>query len=202
MLSAGLPLAAASAVRQLYTDDEVVLFEASRPILLNGIEEVVSRPDLGDRAIFLTLAPIADGERRPEAELWREFEVARPRILGALLDAVVHGLRAINHVQLQHLPRMADFALWAAACETVLWPNFCSGLCGKPTSGDREHHRRRPSSQLRAHDYGRKRQLDRDRIRPVAFVCGECSRGHFDEAAMGKKPAGPCRPITTGANVP
>jgi hypothetical protein len=34
------------------TDDEEVLFEAARPILLNGIEEVVSRPDLGDRAIF------------------------------------------------------------------------------------------------------------------------------------------------------
>ena len=42
------------AVRQLYTDDEEVLFEASRPILINGIEDVISRPDLGDRAIFLT----------------------------------------------------------------------------------------------------------------------------------------------------
>jgi hypothetical protein len=40
------------AVRQLYTDDEEVLFEAARPILLNGSEEVISRPDLGDRAIF------------------------------------------------------------------------------------------------------------------------------------------------------
>ena len=48
------------AVRQLYTDDEEMLFEAARPILLNGIEEVVSRPDLGDRAIFLTLAPIGE----------------------------------------------------------------------------------------------------------------------------------------------
>ena len=37
------------AVRQLYTDDEEVLFEAARPILLNGSEEVISRPDLGDR---------------------------------------------------------------------------------------------------------------------------------------------------------
>jgi hypothetical protein len=64
-----------------------------RPILLNGIEEVISRPDLGDRAIFLTLAPIGEAQRRPESELWREFEIARPRILGALLDAVAHGLR-------------------------------------------------------------------------------------------------------------
>src|SRR4029077_4982322 len=59
------------AVRQLYTDDEEILFEAARPILLNGIEEVISRPDLGDRAIFLTLAPIPETGRRPEAELWR-----------------------------------------------------------------------------------------------------------------------------------
>src|SRR5437763_859348 len=109
-------------VRQLYTDDEEVLFEAARPILLNGIEEVISRPDLGDRAIFLTMAPIGEVQRRPESELWRAFEVARPHILGALLAAVVHGLRTLGRVRLDRLPRMADFALWAAACETALWP--------------------------------------------------------------------------------
>jgi hypothetical protein len=52
------------AVRQLYTDDEEVLFQATRPILLNGIDDVISRPDLADRALFLTLLPI-DGDRRP-----------------------------------------------------------------------------------------------------------------------------------------
>src|SRR5215475_5210049 len=109
-------------VRQLYTDDEEVLFETARPILLNGIEEVISRPDLGDRAIFLTLAPIGEEQRRSEAELWRQFEIARPRILGALLHAVVDGLRAVSRVRLDRLPRMADFALWATACETALWP--------------------------------------------------------------------------------
>jgi hypothetical protein len=57
------------AVRQLYTDDEEVLFEASRPILLNGIEDVISRPDLDDRTIFLTLAPIPEANRRPEVEI-------------------------------------------------------------------------------------------------------------------------------------
>jgi hypothetical protein len=110
------------AARQLYTDNEEILFEAARPILLNSIEEVVSRPDLGDRAIFLTLAPIGEARRRPESELWREFEIARPRILGALLDAVVHGLRTLGRVHLNQLPRMADFAVWATACETALWP--------------------------------------------------------------------------------
>jgi hypothetical protein len=109
------------AVRRLYTDDEEVLFEAARPIILNGIEDVITRPDLADRAIFLTLPPIPERERRPESELWRDFELARPGILGALLDAVSHGLRILSSTRVQYLPRMADFALWACACEGAFW---------------------------------------------------------------------------------
>jgi hypothetical protein len=110
------------AVRQLYTDDEEVLFQAARPILLNGVEDVIRRPDLADRAIFLTLAAITEEQRRPEQELCHEFETARPRILGALLDAAAHGLRELPHLRFERLPRMADFALWAKACETAFWP--------------------------------------------------------------------------------
>jgi hypothetical protein len=110
------------AVRQLYTDDAEVLFKAARPILLNGIEDVIGRPDLADRAIFLTLEPIREEQRRSESELWWEFELARPAILGALLDAASHGVKAMGSVHLDRLPRMADFALWATACETGLWP--------------------------------------------------------------------------------
>jgi hypothetical protein len=109
------------AVRRLYTDEDEMLFQAARPILLNGIENVISRADLADRAIFLTMAPIADERRRSEAELWREFERVRPAILGALLDAVAHGLRTLPRVRLDRLPRMADFAIWATACETAFW---------------------------------------------------------------------------------
>jgi hypothetical protein len=110
------------AVRRLYTDDEEVLFKAARPIVLNGIDDVIGRADLADRAIFLSLTPIREEQRRPETELWREFERARPGILSALLDAVAHGLRAVNSVHHGQLPRMADFALWATACEPALWP--------------------------------------------------------------------------------
>ena len=70
------------AVRQLYTDQDEVLFEATRPVILNGIEDIVTRPDLADRAIFLTLEPIPEERRRPEAELWaavRGRTAAHPR---------------------------------------------------------------------------------------------------------------------------
>ena len=112
----------AFSTRRLFTDQDEILFAAARPIILNGIEEVITRPDLADRAILLMLAPIAERQRRPETVLWREFELARPRILGALLDAAAHGLQMLPQVRLQWLPRMADFALWAAACESAFRP--------------------------------------------------------------------------------
>ena len=110
------------AVRQLYTDQDEVLFDATRPVILNGIEDIVGRPDLADRAVFLTLEAIPEACRRPEAELWAAFDAERPRILGGLFDAVVQGLRRLPQTQLEGLPRMADFGLWATACERALWP--------------------------------------------------------------------------------
>ena len=120
------------AVRQLYTDLDEVLFDAARPVILNGIEDMVARADLADRGVFLTLEPIPEERRRPEAELWAAFEAERPRILGALLDAMVEGLKRLPETRLPKLPRMADFALWATACETALWPagTFWSAYCG------------------------------------------------------------------------
>jgi hypothetical protein len=119
------------AVRQLYSDQDEVLFDAARPVILNGIEDIVTRPDLADRSVFLTLEPIPEESRRPEQELWAAFEAERPRILGVLLDAVAKGLAELPRTKLEKLPRMADFALWATACETALWPQgtFWSAYC-------------------------------------------------------------------------
>jgi len=51
-----LATGASFAVRQLYTNEDEILFQAARPLLVNGNEDVIS-PDLADRSIFLTLAP-------------------------------------------------------------------------------------------------------------------------------------------------
>jgi hypothetical protein len=109
------------ALRQLYTDQDEVLFDSCRPIILNGIEDCIGRPDLADRAVFLALEAIPEKERKLEKELMAEFSREQPRILGALLDAVSHGLRELPKVRLDRLPRMADFAKWATACETAMW---------------------------------------------------------------------------------
>jgi len=83
------------ATRELYTDKGEALFDVTRPMILNGIEDIVTRSDLADRAIFLTLEPIPEENRRSESELWAVFEAERPKILGALLDAVARGLKML-----------------------------------------------------------------------------------------------------------
>jgi hypothetical protein len=110
------------AVRKLYSDTDEELFDASRPTILNGIDSVITRPDLADRAIFLALDPIADTERKPEHEILAAFEREQPLIIGALLDGIARGLRELPRTRLDRFPRMADFAKWAAACESAFWP--------------------------------------------------------------------------------
>jgi hypothetical protein len=106
--------------RELYTNDDEVLFDAQRPVIINGIEEVVTRGDLLDRAVIQDLPAIAENERKSEQDFWSEFEGARREILGALLTAVAHALANIEHVKLDRHPRMADFAIWGAAAAPAL----------------------------------------------------------------------------------
>jgi len=107
--------------RTLYSDTEETIFDAQRPIILNGIESLASRGDLVDRSLTIFLEPIPPESRREEKEFWAAFENARPRILGALLDAVVGGLRQVESgIRLERKPRMADFAVWCVAEEVPL----------------------------------------------------------------------------------
>ena len=107
--------------RELYTDQDEVLFGSKRPIILNGIDDIATRPDLADRSIAQILATISDERRKLETELWADFERKRSRILGALVDVVSHGLKTLPDVVLDRKPRMADFAVWVTACEGALW---------------------------------------------------------------------------------
>jgi hypothetical protein len=106
--------------RELFSDMDETLFSAERPIMLNGINDVVTRPDLLDRAIVVTLDPIPDDKRRSESDLDTEFDKAHPAILAALLDAVAMALKNEATTTIACLPRMADFATWIVAAEPAL----------------------------------------------------------------------------------
>ena len=107
--------------RELYSDHDQAVFDATRPLVFNAIPDLgTARPDFLDRALIVEFLDMKPEMRRDEAQFWREFEQARPRILGALLDAVAAGLGNLAAVTLDQLPRMADFAVWVSACERAL----------------------------------------------------------------------------------
>ena len=110
----------AFATRRLYSDAEEVLFEAKRPIILNGIPDLAAHSDLMDQMIPLTLPTIQASKRCTEKQLWSDFEEVRGEVLGGILDAVCCGLRNLASVHIEELPRMADFAAWGTAVEEAL----------------------------------------------------------------------------------
>jgi len=106
--------------RQLYSDSEEELFDAQRPVCLNGIDEIGTRGDLRDRAIILHLPIIDENKRRDEKTFWENFEEVKPGILGSLLTTVSSAIKNLPDVKREQLPRMADFARWVVAAEPAL----------------------------------------------------------------------------------
>src|SRR5271155_4711655 len=107
--------------RELYSDHDEAIFDATRPMMFNAIPDLgAARPDFLDRALIVEFLEMKAEVRRDEAQFWREFEEVRPRILSALLDAASAGLRNLPNVKLDRPPRMADFAIWVKACEASL----------------------------------------------------------------------------------
>jgi len=108
------------ATRELHSDSEEILFNAQRPIILNGIDDIATNADLADRALVVTLPPIPPDNRKPEEAFWKAFDQARPRIFGAILTALSAGMRHVADTHLKSYPRMADFARWVVACSHKL----------------------------------------------------------------------------------
>lgn len=101
--------------RSLYTNSEESVIEVSKPIIVNGIDDLCTRLDLVDRGIALHLPRISDSKRQSATEFWSDFEKEAPGIFGALLDALVLGLNKMDSIFLSEKPRMVDFARLACA---------------------------------------------------------------------------------------
>ncbi len=106
--------------RELFSDDEDVLYSFLRCVGLNGINLVPSKPDLLDRAVILPLERIPDRQRRTEHEFWNEFQAEKPHLLGALFTVTCQAMALFDRVQVSRYPRLADFAHWGAAVARAL----------------------------------------------------------------------------------
>lgn len=106
--------------RRLYTDDDEARINVVRPMMMNGIGDVATRPDLADRSYFIELPVLPPKQRIDSASMWKRFEETHAALLGALFDAVACALGRLDSIELPEPPRMADAARWATAAEPAL----------------------------------------------------------------------------------
>lgn len=106
--------------RQLYTDDEDIIYILMRAVGFNGINLAATKADLIDRGLLIQTETIPKANRKKMEEIWSEFYKIRPLLLGYIFDTLVkvlkwkkdhHGLKLING-----LPRLADWGEW---CEII-----------------------------------------------------------------------------------
>lgn len=103
------------ASRQLYTNGEEHIMETKRPVVLNGIAVVATRPDLIDRVIHVDMPTIPPESRKDDADTSAAWERDRPLVFGALLDLFADALRILPSVKLAHKQRMADYERFGEA---------------------------------------------------------------------------------------
>jgi hypothetical protein len=105
-------------IRKLYKTNEYITFEAVRPIIVNGISQIITQSDLLNRAVPIELSPI---EKRITDDEYREsFSNARPRLLGAMFDLLAKAMSVHPTITRTDWPRMGSFARWGyAVCEAL-----------------------------------------------------------------------------------
>ncbi|HWO07793.1 MAG TPA: bifunctional DNA primase/polymerase [Candidatus Paceibacterota bacterium] len=106
--------------RTLYTDADDFIYTIRTNVGINGINITAIQPDLLERCILLELKRVEESQRLTEQELYAEFELVRPKILGAIFDAVAKALQIVPHVRLTEKSRMADFLVWGCAIAEAL----------------------------------------------------------------------------------
>jgi len=110
----------AFSTRTLYTTHQESVVNIRRPVMLNGIGDLIVAQDLLDRCIILELPEITDDFCKTEEEILQEFNKQYPAIFGAVLDILVALLRKLPNTKLERKPRMADFAVLGTALEKVM----------------------------------------------------------------------------------
>lgn len=106
--------------RELYSDDDDVIYAFKRCVGLNGINIAAQTGDLLDRAVLVGMVNIEKEKRRTEEELCSEFEKCKPEILGAFLDVLVKAMQLYPQLNPTKLFRMADFTKWGCAISQAL----------------------------------------------------------------------------------
>lgn len=101
--------------RALYTDDDDIIYSFKRCFIINGINNVVTKEDLLRRSILFYLEKPDPCKVKEEQELWKEFQEAKPQIIGGIFNVLAKAMEVRPRIKLDGLYEMADFTRWGAA---------------------------------------------------------------------------------------
>ena len=79
--------------RELYTDDDDIIYDFKRSIGFNGVNLAATKQDLLDRGLITQLERIPGENRRKEKDISTQFEAIRPGLLGYIFDILVKVLQ-------------------------------------------------------------------------------------------------------------
>ena len=86
------------AKRTLWTSTDETAVNLRRPVMINGINPVVSRPDLLDRSLCLDIPQLK--KRKTDESLVEDFNKDRPQILAGLLDLLSNVLQRLPSIKI------------------------------------------------------------------------------------------------------
>lgn len=108
-------------IRKLYTNRYIV-FNAIRPLIVNGISQIITQSDLLTRAIPVELSPLKTST--DDSVFHKKFEEARPRILGAMFSLLSKAMTIFPTITRTNWPRMGAFAKWGCAVIAALGEEY------------------------------------------------------------------------------
>ena len=126
--------------RELFSDDDDVIYSFQRMVGVNGINLVLSEPDALDRSVIINLAPPEEYEE--DEPLFARFEAARPRLLGALFDIIVQAINQrerLGEIKGLESSRMAGFAKWGYAVTSALGIEAKDFIAALESNKHRQH---------------------------------------------------------------
>jgi hypothetical protein len=110
----------AASKRKLYTDDEDKIYDYKRCLSFSGINVIFTQDDALDRSLIIELERIEEEERIPEEKIYLEFKEQLPQLLGYIFDVLSRALQIKDTINIDKLPRMADFAIWGEAISRAM----------------------------------------------------------------------------------
>ena len=106
--------------RELYTNDDDIIYNIRRTIGINGINLTANKPDLLERSILIELERISTEKRKQESEIDKEFLRDLPGILGGIFVTLVKAININPTIAIKASHRMADFTVLGCAIAEAL----------------------------------------------------------------------------------